>query len=433
MAIELNWKHAGVSREEVEVVAQRAMRRVAELRSVAREKNYSDPAYAVALPFEKKFLVQSTALAKEYRDAELLIVVGIGGSNLGTMAVEEAMRGKNSSGPKILYADTVDAGQIAGIKREIKATAKRGGKVLLNAISKSGSTTETIANFAALYAELKNNYPTPEKRVVVTADPTSKLAAVAKQNKFTLLPIPGEIGGRYSVFSNVSLFPLAVAGVDCKELIRGASEMQTRCFASNWSKNPASINAALMYKQRKHGRRVHNTFYFSNDLESCGKWYAQLLAESIGKKTNTSGRVVREGILPLVSLAGDLHRIGQLFYAGPNNTFHRLIRLRGTEKVEIPANAIKGINNLVPHIQGKQMAAVMNAIINGVEISMAQQGIPFFEISLNDKKEHGIGELLQLQMNETMLLGWLLHVNPFDQPDVELYKEETKKMLMKGH
>ncbi len=393
-----------VSNKELTKVSKRLLENIKTLNKISNSKTYEDHQSSINLPNDKKILgeVKKVVKKKLAINPSYLVVIGIGGSNLGTIAIQEAVLGKlyNQLNPKIkiLYADTVDSDSIAAIKKIVKNK-----KSIINVISKSGTTTETIENFKALLPLVKN-----KNQVVITTDKNSKLWHRAKNEGFDILEIPRKVGGRYSVFSAVGLFPLAMLGVNIDKLLSGATDMKKRCLNTNINSNPAAILSALSYSQHNKGKIIQDMFLFSNDLESIGKWNRQLVAESIGKRKDA-------GITPTVSIGStDLHSIAQLYLAGPRDKFTEFISI---DKTNTPS---------------KKLDTIMDAILKGTKAALKKRKLPFTHITLPNKSEHSIGQLLQLKMIETIFLGHLLNINPFDQPAVEAYKEETRRILKKG-
>lgn len=366
---------------------------------------------------------------KSKKKPSLVVVVGIGGSNLGTVAVQEAVLGKlhNLEGvPRILYADTVDSDSLYAIADAMQRELKAGRRVIVNAVSKSGGTTETIANFEVLLDVLKRHAPSYADDIVVTTDKGSKFWELAQTQGFATLEIPKKVGGRYSVFSPVGLFPLGMIGVDVGRLLAGAASMRSQCLGV---RGPAAVSASLLYKHYRRGRNIADLFLFSNDLESIGKWYRQLMGESIGKEHDRKGKRVQVGITPTVSVGStDLHSMAQLYLGGPQDKFTTFVRVISPYRsVRLPT--LRSYDDLVPDIQGRPMPELMDAIIQGVQAAFRKGKRPFLEVTLPEKSEYHIGQLLQFKMMEMMLLGALLGVNPFDQPNVEAYKIETKRIL----
>jgi glucose-6-phosphate isomerase len=396
---------------------------------------YEDDRASINLPDDKQALKKIKMLVEEKKELKpsYLIVVGIGGSNLGTMAVQEAILGKlyNQLNPniKVLYADTVDSDLIDDIIKIIEPILKKGENVIINGVSKSGGTTETIANFEILVELLKKYKKDYEKYVVVTSDKNSKFWNFALENRFDVLEIPKKVGGRYSVFSPVGLFPLGIIGIKIDQLLEGAHGMKSKCLSDNLLENPAVVSATLIYLHRKKGKNIHDLFLFGTDLESVGKWYRQLMGESIGKEFNKGKKRVFEGITPTVSIGSvDLHSMAQMYLGGPYDKFTTFINVKQNNSDMIVPD-ISEYSKLVEVIQGRRLKELMDAIMEGVKTAFKKGKRPFTEIILQDKSEYSIGQLLQFKMMEMMYLGFLLEVNPFDQPNVEDYKVETRKIL----
>jgi len=204
-----------------------------------------------------------------------LVVVGIGGSNLGTIAVQEAVLGKRynqlTAATKVLYADTVDSDSINNIITLVKPVLEKGGNILLNVISKSGTTTETIANTEVLIDLLRRHKKDYKNCISVTSDKDSELWNIAVKEGFNVLEIPKKVGGRYSVFSPAGLFPLGLLGIDIERLLDGATHMREVGIDTNIENNPAAISATIQYLHYGSGKNISDLFLFANDLESLGK------------------------------------------------------------------------------------------------------------------------------------------------------------------
>ena len=413
----ITWKNAGVSLTNIRNVAARCKSRIVELKKVVDSRTYNDAASSLVLPDDFSNVRKSQQLARKCKDAALLVVVGIGGSSLGTRAVQEAVLGNILPGMQVLYAETVDPDLTSAIAKRIRSTIRDGKRVVINVVSKSGTTLETIANFLVLLDEFKRSKLVT---IVVTTDAESPLDHLAKQNDWHLLTIPEAVGGRYSVFSAVSLFPLAVLGIDIERLVQGAQHMIGHCLRTDIASNPALLLASIAYLELKRGKTVHDTFVFSTKLEGYGKWYRQLLAESIGKTQDA-------GILPTVSVGStDLHSVGQYDLAGPRMVFHRFVTVdKFANDVHVRAEGI------FSYLQGKSFTRLLDAILQGTQDAFSRHKRPFIQIAVPDLSAETIGRLLQMEMVSVMLLGHLLKVNPFDQPAVEEYKITARTLLGK--
>ncbi len=428
MSLDIRWEHAGFSAKDVIHTANRLLPRLEELRVILEKRDYTNDAASILLPRETEFVQDSMSLANEYSKSSLLVVIGIGGSNLGTIAVQRAVLGKfhNMEHPErqVFYPDTVDSDSIESMLGAVK---NQGGRVVVNAVTKSGSTTETVANLEVLLEVLGDD---SSSSVVVTTDQGSKLEKLAREKGFRILSIPQKVGGRYSVFSNVGLFPLAWMGVDVKKLLEGASEMLDKCLSKSVENNPAAIIASLILLNLERGVSIHDHFLFSNDLEAVGRWYRQLMGESIGKEWNASKtKRTFTGITPTVSIGStDLHSMAQLYLGGPRDKLSRFVTVsKARSSVSLPN--MPEFEALVKDIQGLSFSEIMGAIVKGVQRAFVKSNRPFIEVTLADKSERSVGQLLQLEMVEMMLLGSLLDVNPYNQPAVENYKSETRELL----
>jgi len=391
--------------------------------------DYDSEFASLALLDDYPRLDKAAGLAKHFRDTDLLIVCGIGGSNLGAMSVAQALLGSHYEAhnqPTVLWADTVDSHHAAYIVSRLEEALLKKQHVVLNIISKSGTTTETVALATVLIETLKSQQDWRD-RVVVTTDKGSKMWSLAEQEGFHLLEIPKMVGGRYSVFSPCGIFPLAIMDIDVMELFKGAIAARGDCLQPN-DKNPALKRAITLWHEQKNGKRIHNLFLFSHQLEMLGKWYRQLLAESLGKEKNKRHRTVHAGITPIVSVGSvDLHSMAQLYLDGPNDKVTTFVKLGKHEQMLIPVN--KSLATLVSNVQGKNINQVMEAILGGVQAAYRQSNRPFMSITLDAPDEKSVGYFLQQMMIEVMLLGELLQVNAFDQPAVEKYKNETRRLL----
>ncbi|MFI5333244.1 MAG: hypothetical protein ACHQVS_04045 [Candidatus Babeliales bacterium] len=361
-----------------------------------------------------------------------LVVVGIGGSNLGTLAVQEALLGKfNRQKLKVYYADTVDSDYIHDILQLVEHELRSKRTVIVNIVSKSGTTTETIANGELFIALLQRYHGAEYHRfVVATTDKDSALWKLAHHERYTCLEIPRLVGGRYSVFSSVGLFPLGLMGIDTQQLCAGADAMRDACTHTALAANPALHSAVTLFAQYQQHKTMHDTFVFSVALESVGKWYRQLMGESIGKEQDLRGTMVNRGITPTVSVGStDLHSVGQLYLGGPHDKVTTFITVERTHAScavpEYPA-----FDALVPHIQGKSLSTIMDAIITGTQRAYANRSLPYMVITVPEISAWSVGQLLQMKMYEMIYLAYLMQVNPFDQPNVESYKQETRKILI---
>lgn len=405
------------------------------------ESGYETPYAPLYLPYQIADAddeifqsIKDTADNIKKLNPTLIIVIGIGGSNLGTIAVQEALLGKfynfQPNHMKIHYADTVDSDYIWDIYLLAQQELEADHSIIINVVSKSGTTLETIAN-VEIFIELLQSYVGDEfnNYIVATTDNGSALWHYAQNKKITCLEIPENVGGRYSVFSAVSLFPLALIGIDIDSLLFGARTMLEHCLTEQLEVNYAAISASLLYIYYKRNITVHNSFIFSVDLASVGAWYRQLIGESLGKEKDKQGNVVHVGITPLVSIGStDLHSVGQLYLSGRKDIFTTFINVdQNKSACQIPNQ--DEIAHLVKGIANRDLTSLMHVIVQGTQQAYQEKSLPFATITLPEKSAYYIGQLLQLNMCQIIYAGHLLNINPFDQPNVEAYKKNVRKIL----
>ncbi len=395
------------------------------LANIRQQMTYDAPESSLCLPFDENQLAQAKSIADLLRTSTLqyVIVIGIGGSNLGAQAVYEAIAGSMhllvDRLPKLLFLDTVSDEKMTAITRILERLPRPEDFAIL-LISKSGTTTETIANALVLAEFLHEQFGGVWNRWGVVTDEGSKLWVMAEQKKMARIAIPQTVGGRFSVCSAVGLLPLLLANIDVDELLDGARQAVQDSLDPYPDQNHALTSAILCAEHIRAGRLIHNRFYFSPKFETLGKWERQLIGESLGKNG--------KGIVPIVSIGStDLHSMAQLYWDGPDMMFTSLISVFTGMVHGIPTNAT--MPGLVPDIQGTSLEDLMRAIYGGVKSAYETTRRPYVEIELQRADAWEIGYYLQFRMVETMYLGRLLEVNPFDQPAVELYKQTTRDLL----
>jgi glucose-6-phosphate isomerase len=425
-----------VSKNTIEAMGKTLLPEIERINE-ARCKGYDTPYASINLPFDDELIkhVKAYVKKKEGLNLSVIVLIGIGGSNLGTVALHEALHGPyfNELHPKIKFycADTVDSKKIAEIVHLVSQELDQGNRILIIVVTKSGTTLETIVNAATFLNLLKVKRPTDyHKYIVVTTDAGSPLEAFAQKEQCDILYIPKKVGGRYSVFSSVGLFPLGMLGIAIDELIVGARSALEICTSKDISKNVAAINAILKYVQYKNGLTIHNLFVFSTFLESVGKWYRQLIGESIGKEYNVNGKRVEVGITPTISVGTtDLHSVAQLYLGGPRTTFTTFVA-QEDDTYAVDPTLLQEFGLDFMHSSEKNVGLpLMNIILKGVKTAYKKNRRPYCSITLPELSPYSLGQLLQMYMIEMMYLGYLLEVNPFDQPSVELYKKEVTIQL----
>lgn len=405
----------------------------ARLQRISKEKKYEHPESSLCLPDDTKLfsVVQTCARKTNSSKLRYVFVIGIGGSNLGTKAVYDALRGyrdtiAHSHSPKLLFVDTLQSEWIADLRVICKRT--RDPKELLIVIAcKSGTTTETIAAAETLLSSL-GDISRFSKRIVAITDRESPLWQRGSRHGWHTLEIPKSVGGRFSLFSPVGLFPLIVAGFDVRALRQGALSMREACLQKSFAKNPALLSAAYQYLNYANGYIVHDTFLFAPRLESAGKWYRQLLGESIGKEYDIRRRRVHVGIIPTISIGSiDLHSMGQLYLGGPKKVITTFVRIAYAPNIRVPGRGT--LHGIVSGIGSRSLSVIMDALLDGTQAAYRKSSLPYSECILRSISEKELGAFFQWKMLEVMYLAQLFGVNAFDQPNVESYKEESRRRL----
>ncbi len=429
----LYWKHThGLAEGDIALRAQSLRSSVRALQHVVDTADQQVPEASVLLPQMDTGEVEAVSDRLCSARLRYIVVIGIGGSNLGTKAIYDALYGYRdglpTDRPQMVFVDSIDPALLNHHIETLIPTIASPEEVLLVTVSKSGGTTETITNTEILLAAYTDALGDMTGRVVVITDPDSAYAAAADEVGMERLTIPPSVGGRYSVFSAVGLLPLRAAGVDIDQLRAGARDILPYCLHEDWEHNPAVQSATITALSYETGKVISDTFLFHSELESLGKWYRQLLGESIGKAEKSDGRQQPTGITPTVSIGStDLHSVGQLYLGGPADKFTTFVYAASMPDRMVPQS--RQFPNLVGMIEGKRTSDIMGAIRQGTARAYQQLERPYVTVELAAIAPYEIGAFMQWKMVEMMYLGKLLAVNPFDQPSVESYKTETKRIL----
>lgn len=417
-----------VTKDQIETLSVPLLPYIDKLQLIADSRDYDANESSINLPFDEQILKEVKDLKEKKVSPKLkyIIDIGIGGSNLGTKAIYDAKFGsfdllQPKRFPKMIFADTNDPQYLANLSQFLKDEINDPEEILVCTISKSGSTTETIANFEIIQNILLEKFGDISDRIVAITDFESNFWKKTQEKGISTLAIPKAVGGRYSVMSPVGLFPLLAAGLDVEALRNGAGKQRNLALSKDILQNPAALSAIILYRHYKNGIRINDNFVFSPALESLGKWYRQLMGESVGKDG--------QGITPTVSIGSiDLHSVGQLYLGGPRDKVTTFISsVNVNEDPQIPTEM--SLPGLVDNLAGIPVSKIMNAILSGVKNAYQDKSLPFMEIILPRQGEEALGEFMQFKMIEMMFLAKLMNINAFDQPNVEDYKIETKKIL----
>lgn len=353
------------------------------------------------------------------RPIDVVMVIGIGGSSLGTQAIYTALRHHlPHDAPQLWCADTIDPVTTYGLLTAMEQALRANKNIVLVIISKSGTTLETCAN-ASLYIDVLRTHVTDIKHhVIIITDPGSPLETHAQQEGISHALVPPPLGGRFSVFSAVGLVPLMLMGIDIHALLHGA---QQATHALERSPETMSQQVAVLAAAYDAGFVIHDTFVTAPHLAAYGAWYRQLLAESLGKYHTIHGSQQRVGMTPTVScIANDLHSMAQLYLAGPRRTITTFVDIACTK---IPTVTIPHDKYPVQHIH--------KALCTGIYTAYREAQLPYLHTTSSTCSTETWGYMMQQQMIIITMLGHLWNINPFDQPQVEDYKKWTRAFLKK--
>ncbi len=391
------------------------------VRAVVEKNDTGNPEGALALFSESRDAARGAHEA--LGNVSHVVLIGIGGSSLGTEAVHEACRHTLTTPATLHVLDAVSETAIDRVEQALSGVALH--ELALVIISKSGSTTETITNASLLLSRLASVHGDElGSRVVVISDAGSDLSLHAEQMGYRHYTLPHAVGGRYSVFSPVGTVPLALLGYDIDLFLTGARESLEAEMGVEVS--PAVVSAHMLATASERDVSVYDTFVFDTRLRAYGLWRRQLLAESLGKTKTRDGRVGTFGVLPTVSTAVDLHSVAQLYLGGFRGIHTDFVILGDYGVSTIPDTPLLGS---LSYLQGKTTSDVDHAIWGGVRDAYREQNLPFNIYEIHDVHIGEIGALMAHNMLETMYAAELMGVNAFDQPHVELYKTKTRALL----
>jgi glucose-6-phosphate isomerase len=356
--------------------------------------------------------------------AEVVIVIGIGGSYLGAKALLEALGNPFvPPTPQIIFAGhTLSEDYMAELMEAVE-----GREIATIVISKSGTTTEPAIAFRIVKHQIEKRYGAAEaaKRIVAITDRAKgALKTVADAAGYKTFVIPDDVGGRYSVLTPVGLLPLAVAGIDIEALVAGAQRMERATAPGTlFSENPAAVYAAARNALYKKGYKTEILAAYEPSLQYLAEWWKQLYGESEGKE----GR----GIFPAgVIFSTDLHSMGQYIQEGERTLFETVVSVASPRRrmtIEKAENDGDGLNFLA----GKRLSEVNRMAELGTMLAHVDGGVPNIRIEIPRVDEGSLGELVYFFEKACGISGYLLGVNPFDQPGVEAYKKNMFALLEK--
>ncbi len=366
---------------------------------------------------------------------ESVLVLGIGGSALGGIAVTEALlkpywnlltSAQRNGMPKIFFLDNIDPDSINGILDVLDLK-----KTLVAVITKSGSTAETMSQYMIISDRMRQEMGDDYRKniVAITDKKTGILRQIADQQGYETFVVPDDVGGRFSVFSAVGLVPFALVGLDIDQIIQGVKDMAVALGNTDINENIAAQGALIQYlMDTQRGKNLSVMMPYSTRLKYISDWYVQLWAESLGKEINNNGQKVNVGPTPIKALgATDQHSQIQLYNEGPNDKIITFIRVENFDTtLEIPK--ILGDTG-IGYLGGKTINALINAEADSTRVALSDYARPTVTLSLDKVDEYNVAQLMYMLEIQTAIAGELYNINTFNQPGVEQAKNYTYALM----
>jgi glucose-6-phosphate isomerase len=383
-------------------------------------------------------VIEKYAAAKRDQ-VENFVVLGIGGSALGNIAVQQAINGPfyNSlprdqrGGPRLFVLDNSDPEYNLGLLQtlDLKHT-------LFNVISKSGTTAETMSSFLYFRQALADRLggeSALKDHIVLTTDPTKGfLREIGSREGWTMLSLPPKVGGRFSVLTTVGLLSAAMTGVDIQALLAGAAYGDELCREADTLRNPAALGALVNYLLAQKGKNIVVMMPYAQRLKEVSDWFVQLWAESLGKKVDREGNEVRVGTTPVKALgATDQHSQVQLYVEGPYDKLINFLAVERYHEVGMLPPAYGDLEG-VGYLGGHSFQELIQAEQQATAIALSEAGQPNITHTVPEINEFTLGQLFMMFEMQTAIAGELYNINAFDQPGVEAGKVNTYALLGRG-
>ncbi|MDP6518804.1 MAG: glucose-6-phosphate isomerase [Planctomycetota bacterium] len=414
---------AGLNEEEFKAMAEPSRQALAAVQK-RRERDLRWLALPQAEGVRDEILTYADSVKGQFDN---VVILGIGGSGLGMRALQTALNGPyhdlepQAGLPRLFVLDNVDP-DLIGEFLETNDPAR----TLFNVISKSGGTAETMSQFLIFRQQLIEAVGAEEhaRHVVVTTDAERGfLREIADREGYCAFTVPDGVGGRFSVLSPVGLLPAALVGIDIEGLLKGADHMDERCRGAEFMDNPALVCAAVQYLlQTNHDLPIAVTFSYSHRLRDLADWYAQLLAESIGKRQGRDGSTVHAGPTPVRAVGvTDQHSQVQLYMEGPFDKWFTFLAVEQSDHTVTIPEAYGDIPG-VGYLGGRTLNELFAAERDGTRVALTDAGRPNMTVSFPRVDAHTIGQYLYMMELAVAVMGEHYGVDAFDQPGVEAGK-----------
>ncbi len=421
---------AGIEISELESLFERTRVIHAELQQ--RRQQGELPVYD--LPFEQQVVAQIRKMADEIAEQfDAFVVLGIGGSALGTTAVARALlpglhnqldRNQRNGRPRLYVLDNVDPVTIKELLVHLDPL-----KTCFCVISKSGSTVETMSQFlvARQWLQTADGTDYVKQMILVTDREKGVLRRLVESAGYRSFAVPDGVGGRFSVLTAVGLLPLAVAGVDIERLLAGAATFSSRLDSPVLMENPAYLNAALQYLGYNKGLPISVFMPYCDQLSDLADWFQQLWAESLGKEVRLDGSVDPVGPT-LVKAVGatDQHSQIQLYMEGPKDKMLTFVTVATMDDIAFPE--VVDIPEL-EYLAGQTAGSLLNSEQRATAAALARCGRPSVTLRLDAVSPESVGALLFMLQIQTLFAGALFNIDPLNQPGVEAGKNFTSALM----
>jgi glucose-6-phosphate isomerase len=393
------------------------------------------------LPFDPQRSEHTAAVKKlvdrRKRGCDNLVVLGIGGSALGNIALQGALNplthnlldADRRNGPRLFVVDNVDPHYFGAVMEFIRASDPALNRTCFNVVSKSGETAETATQFMTVRRMLIDAHGEKDhaKHIVAITDPAKgTMRQICDANGYDTLPVPDGVGGRFSVLSPVGLFSAAMCGIDIDELLDGAAAMDERCSRADLSKNPAAMLATILVRLGlEKGKVNHVMMPYSNQLYLLADWFRQLWAESLGKDKTLDGKPINAGFTPIKALGTtDQHSQVQLYREGPNDKAFCFVEVEDFGKGDVAIPTGLGVE-ATEYLEGSTFGTLLNAEKRATEYALVESQRPNMTITMPRIDARHVGEFIALWEVTTAYAGLMLNIDAYDQPAVETGKVAT--------
>lgn len=380
--------------------------------------------YSDKVLYDSVLLSQIEALYEDHIDKKFVVILGIGGSALGGIAIQKML--KPDTEDSLFFLDTLNPEKISEVFQKISLS-----QTLFVVMSKSGGTVETLSQYAFFLNKVQKSNLEISRHFVFVTGKTGFLRKEGLEKNITIFSVPENVGGRFSVLTAIGLIPARFMGVEISQILKGAQEMQQNFLENNPEKNLPFQFANIQYNALQAGIHKNVMYAYSHFLFPVADWFRQLLAESTGKKISNTGEEVFTGITPINAMGiTDHHSQNQLYMEGP---FDTLICFLETDSFDSDITVPDlGFSDAPLHyLEGKKFSEILQAEREASKKALTECNRPWVTLHVPEISAEYLGQLFLFFEASTAFLGEMMNINAFDQPGVERTKILTKEILQK--